>query len=199
MTRTKPEVLLFDLGGVLVEIAIFEELPKLLSSSVERDEVRRRWLFSPAVQAFERGETGADAFIAAFIAEWGLKLGPAEFLAAYETWLRGPYPGALELLERLRRDYRIAVLSNCNAVHWRQLERVRGLAHVAYSSHLLGLVKPDVAIFRHVVSDLGVEPDQICFFDDTPPNVEAARAAGLRAYQTEGLEALELTLRTLEI
>lgn len=199
MTQSKPDVLLFDLGGVLIEIAIFEELPKLLSSPVERDEVRRRWLFSPAVQAFERGETSADDFIAAFIDEWGLKVGPEAFLTAYESWLRGPYPGALELLERLRRDYRIALLSNCNPVHWRQLEQVRGLAHVAYSSHLLGLVKPDAAIFERVLSDLGVEPDQVCFFDDTPPNVEAARAAGLRAYQTEGLDALELTLEALAL
>jgi glucose-1-phosphatase len=51
------------------------------------------------------------------VRELGLRVTPRRFLAEYQTWLRGPYPGALELLERLRPKYRVACLSNIDAVN----------------------------------------------------------------------------------
>lgn len=197
--RARPEVLLFDLGGVLIENALFDELPKLLPEPVAPDALRRRWLFSPAVQAYERGETGTEAFLSAFIAEWGLAVTAVEFLEAFTSWPRGPYPGALELLETLGAKYRLAVLSNCNPAHWDRLLDVRSRVEAAYSSHELGLVKPDPLIFRRVAERLGTEPERICFFDDSTANVEAARSVGLQAFQTDGIDALVRVVRELNI
>lgn len=193
----RPEVLLFDLGGVLVDNATFDELPTLLREPVDDEELRRRWLFSPSVQAYERGAISTDEFATAFVAEWRIDLAPADFLARFECWPRGPFPGALELLERTRETYRLALLSNCNAVHWERLAPFRDRVHAAYSSHDLGLVKPDPAIFARVVEALQVDPQAICFFDDSPPNVEAARALGMTAYCTRGLAELEHALESL--
>ena len=46
-------------------------------------------------------------------------------------------------------------------------------------SYEVGLVKPDPAMFEHVVETLGVQPDSIVFLDDNEINVEQARAVGL--------------------
>jgi putative hydrolase of the HAD superfamily len=197
MTVAPPSVLLFDLGGVLVENATFQELASLLPPPVDTGRLQDRWLDSAAVQRFERGLISEDEFSAGFVSEWGLEIDPARFLAAFATWPRGPYPGALALLERLRGRFSIALLSNCNSIHWRRLADVINHADRAFSSHQLGLVKPDAAIFERVVQDLDCAPEAICFFDDSLRNVNAARAAGLQAHHTVGFEALRDTIEAL--
>ena len=45
-------------------------------------------------------------------------------------------------------------------------------------------------IFEHALRELGVTANEVVFFDDTPVNVEAAQALGIRAYHTRGVEEL---------
>ncbi|HVF06560.1 MAG TPA: HAD family phosphatase [Frankiaceae bacterium] len=52
---------------------------------------------------------------------------------------------------------------------------------VVFCSAEIGLAKPDVAIYRHAASVLGVEPAECFFTDDRPENVHGARAAGMHA------------------
>ena len=193
----RPEVLLFDLGGVLVDNVMFDELPALLPEPVEEGELRKRWLYSPSVQAFERGQILTEAFASSFIAEWGLEISATHFLDQFSSWPRGPYPGALELLDRLRPHYRLALLSNCNVVHWDRAADLRNRVHAAFSSHIMGAVKPMSSVFHRVAEELGVEPAVVCFFDDSLPNIEAARAAGMNAHLTRGMRELEVAIQTL--
>ena len=88
-----PEVLLFDLGGVLVESAGLQELPRLLAAPMQPEDLRRKWLTSPAVGLFETGRCAEQEFAAAFIEEWELKLGRDEFLEEFRSWVRAPYAG----------------------------------------------------------------------------------------------------------
>ena len=193
----QPAVLLFDLGGVLVDNAIFADLPQLLPTPIADADLRARWADSPAVHQFECGQIAADEFAAAFVAEWRLPIAPAAFLERFAAWPRGLYPGAEALLLGLRRRYRIAYLSNCNAVHWGGFGGLLQHADDAFSSHLWGVMKPDPAIFAMAVDALGGDPSVICFFDDAPRNVEAARTIGMKAHLTAGFAALEATLRSL--
>jgi len=188
--RSGRPVLLFDLGGVLVENAIFDELARLWPEAPDAESLRDRWLRTEAVRRFERGHIDADAFAKDFVEQWGLPLEPESFLASFRTWVRGPYVGALELLERLHVRHAVAILSNCNVVDWERLAAVRACADHAFSSHIVGAVKPDPEIFEHVIASLGRAPGDIVFFDDSATNVRAAQALGLRAHQTVGFEAL---------
>lgn len=43
----------------------------------------------------------------------------------------------------------------------------------------VGIAKPDPAYFRHIADDLGHEPAQLLFIDDTEDNVRVARELGL--------------------
>jgi glucose-1-phosphatase len=194
------DFLLFDLGGVLVHFAGFAELGRLLPAGLEAAAVRERWIHSPAVHSFERGDFGGEEFAARFLAEWPVRLAPAEFLRSFAEWNRGPYPGALELLHRLRRDYRLACLSNANEVHApTHRQRLGAVFERYYFSHELGCAKPSAEIFARVLADLGVPAARIAYFDDTVVNVDAARAAGMSAYLTDGLPALAQRLAGLGI
>ena len=194
---TKSTVLLFDLGGVLVDNAMFDDLPALLGAQSPNGDLHELWLSSEAVQLFERGEIGAETFGARFVSEWGLSMAPTAFLARFAAWPKGFFPGAEERLRSLREDYLIAYLSNSNAIHWSRFGKILECADVAIASHLCGLVKPDPGIFALAIERLGGDPDRIYFFDDSALNIEAARAAGMRAYQTVGFTALSATLDAL--
>jgi HAD superfamily hydrolase (TIGR01509 family) len=192
------EVLLFDLGGVLIDFAGFAELPRLLRDPPSRSEIRGRWIHSEPVQRFERGDIAANEFARSFVAEWELEISPQVFLAEFTSWARGLYPGANELLGRLRASYRLACLSNSNELHTPlHREAVRPYVERCFFSNELGLVKPQPAIYEHVVGELAVPPARIALFDDTTINVEAAARAGMNAYLTDGLADLEHTLRSL--
>ena len=184
-------VLLFDLGGVLIDNVTFEALPALLPAPMARTAMQKRWLNSPAVQRFERGEIEPGEFAERFVNEWALGISPAEFLEAFAAWPRGMYPGAAETLGRLRRRHTIALLSNCNVVHWARMQPVLAHADHAFSSHECGLVKPDPAIFHHVVATLGCAAQDVTFFDDSAANVSAARELGMQARHTVGFDALK--------
>jgi len=162
--------------------------------------VRSRWIGSPSVQRYERGAISRQEFAAGVIRELDLPLAPDAFIAAFVSWARGPYPGATSLLRRLRGRYRIACLSNSNElhtpIHRRSLEP---LMDRCYFSDELGCVKPEQEAYQHAVRDLGVVPQRIAFFDDTPVNVEAARWVGLAAYEVEGVAGLTERLRAMGI
>ena len=69
--------------------------------------------------------------------------------------------------------------------------RLLDLFEFAISSHQVGAMKPDQAIFRYALERARVSsPDAIMFFDDLEVNVRAARDAGLRAHQVRGVDEL---------
>ena len=200
ITPSTFDVLLFDLGGVLIDFAGFDELSRLLPGGVDRAEVRKRWITSPSVQRFERAEITPQEFAQGVVRELQLGLSPDEFIKAFVEWARGPYPGARSLLGRLHKTHRLACLSNSNQLHTPlHRQSIEPLMDSYYFSDELGQVKPDPEVFGHVIRDLDVPPGRIAFFDDTPVNVEAAREAGIIAFEVDGIVELESQLQGLGV
>ncbi len=191
----RDKVILFDLGGVLIENTGSEGLTALLPYALETPEMWRRWLDSPSVKQFEAGKTSSEAFAAAFVKEWELRVGPDEFIAAFAGWPKGFFPGARELVGVLREKHHLACLSNTNAVHWNRFPEFPQIFDTCFASHEMGIVKPEHAAFAHVLETLGVDAAAIYFFDDLLPNVEAARAFGINAFQVADFEAIAPVLR----
>src|SRR3954452_9913327 len=109
-------VLLFDLGGVLVAASGLATLQQWLPA-LAADEVSARWHASQAVGLFERGQLSPDEFARRFVDEWQRPMAAGAFLLAFTQWVRGFYPGAQALLQRLRARHTVACLSNTNAAH----------------------------------------------------------------------------------
>jgi glucose-1-phosphatase len=191
-------VLLFDVGGVLVQLGGVDTMLGWLGGAVTPDELWRRWLHSATVRSFETGRIDAPEFASGVIAEFGLGVEPREFLAAFAEWPTGLYPGTLEMLARIPGSYRRAVLSNSNAVHWPRVVNDMRLGSAfdhLFVSHLTGRIKPDSEAFAHVVDSLGCTPAEVLFLDDNALNVEAARSFGMRAIRVRGVaEALPALL-----
>jgi putative hydrolase of the HAD superfamily len=195
-----PNVLLFDLGYVLVDVVWVDDLMEMLAEAPSRKETEARYHTLECYLAFEAGELTAAQFGEAFHAAWPLKVTPAEFTERFSLWVTGPYPGVAELLETLGRRFRLAALSNSNELHWatvRDLVGPAGPFERAFASHQARMRNPDAAFYLHAARELGVQPSDICFFDDRLDNVEAARAVGMQAHQVCGVEELRACLTRL--
>jgi HAD superfamily hydrolase (TIGR01509 family) len=198
-STTRLPVIIFDLGGVLVENVTLSALGALLAEPTDIESVRGRWLASDSVRAFELGRVSADEFAARFIAEWDLDLSPDEFLAEFDTWPRAFWPESLALLAELRARHTVACLSNCNERHWRRFGGFTGQFDVAFSSHLLGRIKPDRDVFELVLERLAVRPGDALYFDDSPACVEAAHRLGIRAHLVGGPAACRRVLEKVGV
>jgi HAD superfamily hydrolase (TIGR01509 family) len=191
-----PLLLLFDLGGVLLENATFKSLSRLLPKTLELADLKHRWLMSASVRHFELGEMSPDRFAEAFIDEWGVRLTPEEFLKEFSSWPRGFYPGVDDLLRTLRRKYRIGCLSNSNVVHWEKFNGFSDHFDIALSSHLMGSIKPDEEVYFRALRECDSEATETCFFDDQLANVETAQRLGIKAHLVEGVAQLRDVLRS---
>lgn len=189
MTSGTIRCVLFDLGGVLVTFRGVDRVAELLGDDEVAEEHWRKWLGSRAVRAFESGRIGSEGFAEAFVEEFGLEVTAAEVLGELAGLVGRPLAGAAELLDALRPRYRVACLSNTNALHWpravAELELDRRL-DAAFPSFETGLLKPDPEAFEHVCRRLELAPAEILFFDDALLNVEGARAVGLAAVRAHG-------------
>ena len=196
------KVLLFDLGGVLIDFAGLREVGRYLPGTPSPLEIRERWIGSEALCKFESGEISKDDFVLFFIEEWGLPLRPDEFEDLFVSWIKGPLPGTNALLCGLQKKFQLACLSNTNMLHWDfMLDKcnLKNQLQYHYASHLIGELKPNRQAFEYVCADLKVHPEQVVFFDDGLENVEGALKAGLKAYQVDGPASIEQKLRELGI
>lgn len=193
------EVVLFDLGGVVVELAGVP-IWQAWTGAGDEAEVWERWLRSTAVRRFESGRCGADEFAREIVAEFGLAVSPEEFVREFTSWPRGVYPRTIELVAATRERVRVGCLSNTNELHWPRFLDEMGLRRAFdhhFSSHELGLLKPDREMFDRVVETLDCPAERVLFLDDNQLNVDGARDAGLHAELTRGPGGVEAVLRPL--
>ena len=171
--RNEIRVVLFDLGGVLVELSGLPALLSWLGHRFTAEQVRTLWLSSPVVRSFETGKMQPAAFAEQMISELGLQVSSEEFLSELYTRSQRILPGAVELVRRVPRDCRRATLCNTNALQWSSLAEHRDLIGAFdhhFASHLTGKIKPDEEAFHHVLTALGCRGPETLFLDDSQLN-----------------------------
>jgi glucose-1-phosphatase len=187
------EVVLFDLGGVLVELHGMDTMLGWLNNKLTPEEFWSLWLSSPVVRQFESGRATPDEFADQVINDLALPVGKQDFLATFTSWAAGLYPGALELVHSVPARFTRATLSNTSVLHWSRLMNEFQLEqpfHKHFASHITGRLKPDQEAFENVVETLGCKPSSVFFLDDNRLNVDAAQRSGMHAVRVNGpLEA----------
>ncbi len=113
----------------------------------------------------------------------------------------GSVPGTADLVHRLAaRGVPLHLLTNMPAdVFLARRERYPVLQVFAGAvvSGEEGVLKPSPEIFARLVDRFGRVPAETLFVDDSPVNVDGARAIGLRAHLFTGADALEVELQDL--
>ncbi len=194
--------LVFDLAGVLLEFGGPEYVYAKSNGRVDEDAYFRFWSEAKCAHDLHCGRTSPEEFAREAVREFGLTVTPETFLADYKTWFRGPYAGALELVERLRPRYRVACLSNANVLdvtRFKEETQLQRRFDECFYSNELGLRKPDPAAYLHVCKVLALAPGEIAFFDDSLENVKGAIAVGMHGHHVQGFADLTVVLGRLGI
>ncbi|WP_437919591.1 HAD family hydrolase [Sphingobacterium sp. LRF_L2] len=141
--------------------------------------------------AFDRGEISATQFRDAIRSRAeNLQLSDSEIDTAWNALLIGVPPGKHELLNELKTKYRCFLLSNNNEIHYAYCMRhIQDRYAVpdnsvffeqTFYSHLMGLRKPDAAIFEKVIQQTNIIPEETLFIDDSPQHLATAKALGFQ-------------------
>ncbi|HKJ67701.1 MAG TPA: HAD family phosphatase [bacterium] len=103
-------------------------------------------------------------------------------------------------IEGYRSGVEVILLSNTNAIDIPAIEDRFGLiswADAAVLSYTIQRRKPSPAIYRYVIDDHHLIPEQTLFIDDLPENIRAAREFGIRAEVYESPEQVRALLDEL--
>jgi HAD superfamily hydrolase (TIGR01509 family) len=188
MRRPRPRLVIFDCDGVLVDserIAVRIDVQVL---------ARLGWSLTEA-EVIERFVGRTQEFMTSEIeAQLGRRLPPGwetEFeplyREAFETELR-PVDGVVEALDAITAPTCVASSSGHERIR-KALELTRLLYRFSgriFSAEEVARGKPAPDLFLHAAAHLGVAPADCAVVEDSRHGVEAARAAGMRAFAYAG-------------
>jgi glucose-1-phosphatase len=182
MKPNKIQYLLFDLGNVLIDIdqeGAYARLKELFRKDADLIAIDQTFL------AYECGRISTDIFINSLLRQCDRKIQAIDVVEAWNSMLIGIPECRLDMLERLRSDYSVYVLSNTNALHleWihRYVTRVYKVDQFeekyfdqVYYSHLIGDRKPNASVFKFIIDDSFLTPALTLYMDDVKENIDMA-------------------------
>ena len=202
MISSSIQAIVFDLGGVVINIdpaRAFLALQQLAPASVSVTDqfLEHHTLFFD----YEKGLIDDHAF------RKGIRelierpdLADETIDKAWCSMLLDIPLARLQLLARLKGQYRTLVLSNTNQIHVdafnKMVAAVTGqpsLDHLfekVYFSHHLRMRKPEAQIYRHVLAEQGLQPSETLFLDDRADNLAAAEAEGICTHLVTGTNGI---------
>ena len=202
VSSTGPKALLFDLGGVVIDVsfdAVFRSWASAAGCDVE--EIRSRFRFGADYEAHERGEIEHGEYFASLRRDLGIDLSDEEFSVGWMAIFGGVIPGMAALLRRAAECLPCYVLTNSNRLHetlWarRFAEALRPMKRI-FNSATIGARKPEERAFRIVADGIGVALEDIVFYDDAEENIAGARRLGMRAVLVRSIEDVRGSLDDL--
>ncbi|HYX37193.1 MAG TPA: HAD family phosphatase [Oligoflexus sp.] len=196
---------IFDLGGVLLDIN-YQATEKALRGLLgpRSDHYYLQTQQSPLFDDLETGRIEPHHFHQGLCELAGITLSSTAITEAWNAMLGRMPQARMAFVQKVAARRRVFLLSNTNAIHKAAFDQIIAadlpgqpfddFFEAAYYSHLIGLRKPDPAIYRYVTDRHGLDPARTLFIDDNQSNVEGARLAGLQAFHLQG----ELLLAPLD-
>jgi len=189
----------FDVGGVLLEWNPPEVVARLYPDPAQQAVIRRQMFEHADWHEFDRGGLSEDEAAAHFANLTGLSIDETRALIHATRESLRPIPGTIALVEELSaKGAHLYLLSNMPASTFAYLEQrhafFRHFRQLVISGAIL-LIKPDPAIYKHLVEKTGIVPAESVFIDDVLKNVVAARESGLHAIQFRDPESCRAELR----
>lgn len=191
---TKIKNIVFDLGGVLIDLSHdqavrrFEEIG-VVDAAQLLDPYEQKGIFLEV----ENGTITADEYCQKLREHTGKDLSYEEIKHAWLGFIVDVPQYKLDHLLELREHYNVYLLSNTNPIiqeGWARTDQFSAAGRPIgdyfdkmYTSYEVGVTKPDRKIFDYMIADSGLIPSETLFVDDAKSNVEVGRNLGFQAYQ----------------
>ncbi len=198
------KTIIFDFGGVIINL----DLPKCIQNFKNLGVHNIETYLSNFGQSgfflqWEKGEIGILEFRNEIRKITEVPLSDEQIDQAWCSFLTDIPAHRIELLKILRQQYRLLLLSNSNPLHIdgsataefkKYGAQIYDFFDRCYFSYKIGMTKPDEEIFRYVMNDAGVKPEECLFIDDGKKNIETAVRMGFRTHLMKQGDNLDFLL-----
>jgi len=203
-----PKNILFDLGGVILNL----DIPRTMAcfKSLAGSEAEFKRIFNILAQEehferFERGQISSDQFLKRFVELAERPIDRDQVKIAWNAMLLDLPAQRINTLQKLRaKGHQLFLLSNINEIHLEEVRKIireqhgaldfDGLFEKTYYSHEIGRRKPDIATYQWLAEDASILAQDTLFVDDNAENIKGAREAGFWAQLHLANTDLELAI-----
>ena len=191
--QQKTEVVIFDLGGVVIDLDVrktldaFQQLIGDEFNILEEAQLNQSFYIE-----YEKGHISCDEFRSHIRGLTTKTLRDEEIDYAWNSMLQDIPVDRLSWIAALKEHYRICVLSNINVLHIKGFNKIfkeqtpydhpAELFEKVFYSCDMGMRKPDENIYEQVLKDMGVKPERAIFFDDKQENIDTAEKLGIKGF-----------------
>ncbi len=189
MKRNGIEVILYDLGNVILPFNHYQIAEKLARFSQDDESGAPETIFSflfarekGTINAYETGKVSTSEFFLDLKRSFRLSLSFEAFVPIWnDIFVENPEVSETILSQKGR--WKLGLVSNTNSLHFDYALSKFPILRVFdrwILSHEVGFKKPDAEIFQEALEWATVEPEKILFIDDMKRNVEAAVSLGIQ-------------------
>jgi putative hydrolase of the HAD superfamily len=190
----------FDLGGVLLRWNPGEIIDNSFPDEATRSLVRREIFQHPDWLDMDRGVLLEQDAIHRFQQRTGCSFAAmSKLLQSVKDSLQ-PIEKTHEILQELSRHqvplYCLSNMPATTADYLRARYAFFRLFHGVVISGEINLMKPDKAIFQHLIERFSLEPTKTIFIDDSLANIESAAALGFKTHHFTDPDRCRQALRS---
>lgn len=181
--------IIFDLGGVLLDIDAERSINAFRKLGMPDLIKPGGWGYRHEVfLQMEQGQISEDAFREGIRSLLPNHVSDEAIDAAWCAMIIDYAPEKIELLRKLKKEYRLYLFSNTNSIHIRHFHKLfkqrfgHSLADLFvedYYSSEIELRKPALESYQFVLGDAGINSSETLFIDDSKENIEAAQKLGM--------------------
>jgi putative hydrolase of the HAD superfamily len=199
------KAVLFDLGNVLIDFD-YAISAKRISHFCNKgpEDIAKIFFDSRATVLFEEGKLSPRDFFTEIKGLLDLNLSYERFVPIWDEifFLSAKNRMVYSLINNLRPDYKTALLSNIDILHYEYLKKNFPVFNVftgIFLSYELGLIKPNKLIYEKTLQALGVEPENTFYTDDRPDLIKSAQELGIKAFVFQGFKQLKADLLSVGV
>jgi FMN phosphatase YigB (HAD superfamily) len=184
--------IIFDLGGVIINLDINQTILEFNKLAQEPfDTIYNQLEQNQVFDQFDKGSISESDFFNELQFLLNTKCSRSELVFAWNAMLKDFPKNRLDLLEKLKPNYRLFLLSNTNETHITEFEKSlfnqHGLKNLepffekVYYSCRMNDRKPNPSIFEFVLNSHHLNPNETLFIDDSPQHIQGALSTGINA------------------
>ena len=194
--------IIFDYGGVIIDLdynRMKQEFEKLGVKNFDEHFSQLRQ--TPLFDLLEKGKISEHDFRDEIRKQTGIPLTDEQIDFAWNSILGDIREEKIHFLTHFFSNHKIYLLSNTNFIHLKAITKyllrnhgrvnLDSLFDRVYYSCAMGMRKPEPGIFRKIMEDNSLKPQETLYIDDSPQHVEGARNAGLYAALYDPKDSLE--------
>ena len=187
------KTIIFDFGGVILDIdpqITINEFQKMGFKDIAKTNSKE--LIEDIIRKFARSIYTPEVFRKRLRAFLELDVSDQKLDDAWNALIYDIPAERIEILEQVKKNYQMLLLSNSNEIHYdlyvRDLQLRFGyrefdeLFNKAYFSFDVHLSKPDPEVYEFIINQHDLKPSQTLFIDDNEENIAAASKLGLKTY-----------------